>query len=233
MPIRIQRSIAFTICGALIAYGARAAEPPATDADQYRAEAQQTLEEQLQELRAHDEAWQSLPAAQREQTLQQARAKAEQESAEMIGAALKAESTAAAVNNACPFQGLRYPDREPAVDVPFHDWEFIVLDFWGGILKGECEGIYAGYNPADPLQGELVVYDHPDEPWRYEVYPTPTATGPVRIVAEKDGVLTLSSVRGTFDRHTETATPEGSTFEAAKAPGGAAYTFDLSNLRYR
>jgi hypothetical protein len=238
MASHLRISIACAIGGVLLAVGAATADPrpgeapPSGDADSYRSKAQQTLAGQVQALRAHDEAWQSLSPAEREQALESAREKAEQESAEMIGAAVQAEARTAAVDT-CPLRGLRYPDREPAVDVPFHDWEFIVLDYWGGLLQGECVGIYAGYRPADPLQGELVVYSHPEEPSRYEVYPTPTATGPVHIVSEAHGVLILSSVWGTFDRHTDTATPEGSTFESTPVPGGATYTFDLNAMRYR
>jgi len=218
-------------CGSFAA-GAPAAKPPAGDADSYRLKAQQTLQGEVAAVRTPDEAWLRRSPADREQELAATREKAEQESAGLITVALRAEAAAPAVDP-CPLRGLRYPDREPAVDAPFHAWEFRVLDFWGGLVKGECMGVYAGYDPANPLQGELVVYSYPDDPSRFEVYPAPKATGPIRIVAEANGSLVLSSVRGSFDRDTGAANPDGSTFETVEAPGSGTYVFDLRTMRYR
>lgn len=237
MPSKVQKSLACAVGGAFLALGSFAADPPAAkpspgEADAYRLQARHTLEGEAAALRAHDEAWLRRSPADREQAQAPVREKAEQESADLITAASRAEAAAPAADP-CPLRGVRYPDREPAVDVPFHAWEFRVLDYWGGLVKDECTGVYAGYDPANPLQGELVVYSHPDDPSRFEVYPAPKATGPVRIVAEANGSLILSSVRGTFDRDTGAANPDGSTFEAVEAPGGGSYVFDLRTMRYR
>ena len=236
MPRRMQKPLALAVGGVLMAFVSFAAEAPAekpgpSEADRYRLKAQQTLQGDAAATWAHDEAWLLRSPADREQALAPTRDKAEQESADLIAAALQAEATAPAADP-CPLRGLRYPDREPAVDAPFHAWEFRVLDFWGGLVKGECTGVYAGYDPANSLQGELVVYSHPDDPSRFEVYPAPRATGPLRIVSEANGSLVLASVRGSFDRDTE-ANPDGSTFETVEAPGGGTYTFDLRTMRYR
>lgn len=240
MSRRIRIVITWTAGSLLIALGAAALAlrpdeiPSRSEADEYRMTAEQALQSQVEAFRVHNEAWQSLQATEREQILQPIREKSQQESVEMIRTAMKAEATQAV--DSCPFRGLLYPDREPAVPVPFHDWEFIVLDYWGGILNGVCKGVYAGYNPINPLQGELAVYSHPNEPSRYELYPTPTATGPIRIIAVTNGLLILTSVRGTFDKNLErdrSANPDSPTFESAGVPGGATYTFDMRTLRYR
>jgi hypothetical protein len=234
MPRKMRNSLAFAVAGFFLALVAGAGEAPtaASAADQYRLQAQSIQEGQARSMRERDEEWLRLSPAEREQALAQVRERVEQESAEMITAAVRAEEAAPAAD-ACPLRGVRYPDREPAVDTPFHAWEFRVLDFWGGLVKDECAGVYAGYDPANPLQGELVVYSHPDEPSRFEVYPTPKATGPVRIVSEAKGTLVLSSVRGSFDRDTRTPDPDGSTFETVEAPGSETYVFDLRTMRYQ
>lgn len=236
MSSQMQKSLACAVGGLFLALGSFAAEAPIEkpapgEADRYRLAARQILQEEAAETRAHDEAWLRGSPADREKALAPTRDKAEQESADLITAALRAEAAAPAADP-CPLRGVRYPDREPAVDVPFHAWEFRVLDYWGGLVKGECTGVYAGYNPANPLRGELIVYRHPDDPSRYEVYPAPRANGPIRIVSEANGSLVLASVRGSFDRDTG-ANPDGTTFEIVEAPGGGAYLFDLETMRFR
>lgn len=233
MTRKMQGSLACAVAGVFYALVAGAGEAPipASTADQYRLQAQPILEGQAQAMRERDEVWLRLSSAEREQALARVRERAEQESAEMIAAAVQAEEGAPSAD-ACPQRGVRYPDREPAVDTPFHAWEFRVLDFWGGLVKGECTGVYSGYNPADPLQGELIVYGLPDDPSRFEVYPTPKATGPVRILSEANGTLVLSTVRGAFDRDIG-ANADGPTFETVEAPGGETFVFDLRTMRYR
>jgi hypothetical protein len=233
-PNKIWGSLAVAVAGVFCALVAGAGEvpSPASAADRYRLEAQPVLESDARAMRERDEAWLRLSPAEREQALARVRESADQESAEMISAAAQAEEASPAAD-ACPLRGVRYPDREPAVPSPFHARNFRVLDFWGGLVKGECVGVYAGYDPADPLLGKLVVYRHPDEPSRFEVYPTPKPTGPVEILSQANGALVLSSVRGAFDRDRRTPDPDGSTFEIVEAPGGETFVFDLRTLRYR
>jgi len=241
MTRNVKITISYIACGLLVGFFAvatalRAGEmPPPSEADEYRLHAQQILQSRLETSTANDEVWLGLQATEREKILQPIREKAKQESEEMIGAALKAEATATP-SDPCPFRGLLYPNREPAVPVPFHSWQFIVLDYWGGVLQGACKGVYAGYDPTNPLQGQLAVYNDPENPDRYDLFPTPTATGPVRIVAEKNGLLTVWSVQGKFDRNTSfdsTASTDDSLSNSVEAPGGAMYVFDLRTLRYR
>jgi len=210
-------------------------ERPRSEADQYRMRAEQTLKWQLEDLRAREIAWQSLSETERQEMRQSASEKAAREAAEMFRAEAAAEATSSPVQG-CSFVGLRYPDREPAVPGPTAGRDFSVVNYWGGTLDGECQGVWAGSLPRNPLQGELLIFNKPDSPHSYNLYPTPTATGPLRIVGEKNGLLTAVSVAGIYNKNTEydSATISGgTTFEAVKAPGGATYIFDLRTLRYR
>ena len=85
----------------------------------------------------------------------------------------------------------------------------------------------SGYKFENPLQG-LVEYHHG---WErdFKYYPSPTATGPLKIVSEKDGVLTLVSVAGEYAMHDLAGeNPE----RIVKAPGGSTYLFDTNTLQF-
>ena len=60
-------------------------------------------------------------------------------------------------------------------------------------------------------------------------YPTPTVTGPVRIIAEANGVLTLKSVGGEFGKYDEASDRH----LKIQVPGGATDIFDLRTRTYR
>jgi len=163
--------------------------------------------------------------AEQEEFLAPIRAKAEQESKAMLQAAAQEDSALPPVE-ACPLQGVIDP-LTPDVIRPFHDWEFIISDYWGGTVNGECLGVYAGYDPAKPLQGELVVWNLSNgEPWQF--FPTPSATGPTKITADTNGALTLLSVKGIFY-----TSPDAGHQVGVATPGGATYVFDLATLHYR
>jgi hypothetical protein len=204
---------------------------PSEAADQYRLKAQRTLRSELKEAQAEDEDWHNLPPAYQEKYLQAIKEKAKNESDAMIEEALIAEKTAIPTDD-CPFRGLLYPDREPAVPVPFHGWQLTVLNYWGGALDGVCTGVFAGYDPTNPLQGQLAVFTDPNHPEHYEVFPTPTASGPVHIVTETEGVLIVSSLRGKFNRNIDFVSATNTVSHTIDAPGGTIYVFDLHALRY-
>ncbi len=91
---------------------------------------------------------------------------------------------------------------------------------WTGKLDGAWRTIYAGYAFADPSQG-LVIVDGGAEKY----VRTPDATGPLKIISERGGILTLQSEAGTFDAPTpETETEVATTVHTA---GGKTYRFDV------
>jgi hypothetical protein len=202
--------------------------PALNDGAQYRSRMNEKLAARITEMRQRDAVWRSLPAAEREAILKPIRERADRESNELTKSTDKAPDDPL---EECPFRGLLNSDE---VTVLFHRWEFKVNNYWGGILNG-CQRVYAGYEPRNPLQGHLAIYDHPGQWAAYDLFPTPTATGPVRIIGERDGVLTLESLSGIFDRDTSSdpaGGPDGSTVAHVTTPGGARYVFDLRTLRY-
>ncbi len=83
----------------------------------------------------------------------------------------------------------------------------------------------AGYAVANPLQGMVKIEDDPPSaqgksPVSY--YPAPTATGPLKILAERDGVLALISLPGTYDVYDEAS----DTHSTVTVPGGSTAVFD-------
>jgi hypothetical protein len=213
----------------------QSSEKPRQTAEQSHLESQKLFQRELEALHARNESWESLPANEKEIVLLRSREAAEKESRRMIEVALKVEAEVQPVEN-CYFSGLRFPDREPAVDVPFHSWDFRVQNFWGGTISHVCFQVYAGFSPTDPAQGVLAVFSDPEEPWRYKLYPTPTPTGPVHVVAESMGLIVLRSEAGTFERLSNESglvQKEGPTVIPTKTSGGTTYIFDLRTLRYR
>ncbi len=104
------------------------------------------------------------------------------------------------------------------------------LNYW---TSGRAEGtnetpvFSAGYKFEDPLQG-LVEY-HVGWERNFKYYPSPTATGPLKVVSEKDGILTLISVAGEYPKRDLA----GENREVmVKTPGVATYFFDTKTLTF-
>jgi len=80
-------------------------------------------------------------------------------------------------------------------DGPFGAEELTISNRWQGIRGGVRTLVYAGALTAEPTQGFVIVMtlpDYPNEPQGQRVL-TPVPTGPIRVVAEQDGILTLVS----------------------------------------
>jgi hypothetical protein len=85
--------------------------------------------------------------------------------------------------------------------------------------------VYAGGFGDNPLQGFIEV--NTKTGGRIE---TPTATGPVKIIAEKDGILTLESQKGEYGVYDPDDESRG---EVVKTPGGVLYYFDIRNRTFQ
>jgi hypothetical protein len=225
--------------GALALRANEMAPPDGTDARgtngdqslQWQLDAAQTFAAQLQEAKAHDLAWQSLSESERQQILRARKAGIEAESAALMNTSV----TTTAASDSCQFTGIRFPDRDPAVPYPTEPRLFIPVDYWGGMLDGQCEEIWAGSEPRNPLQGELLLPNNSQGPEAYNLYPSPTATGPLRIVSESNGVLTVVSVGGTYQKVTDYDATDSTGTEPSPlivAPGGVTYTFNIHTLRF-
>ncbi|MEK7538565.1 MAG: hypothetical protein AAB552_01860 [Patescibacteria group bacterium] len=96
--------------------------------------------------------------------------------------------------------------------------------------------VIAGSASGNIPQGQVIILDKGYGGPASE-YPTPTATGPVRITAEKDGVLTLESLAGTYDVYESGPAGEipfsEQKHEKVTAIGGVTYYFDLKTRTFR
>jgi hypothetical protein len=189
----------------------------------YQQWATQVIQDQLAEDQAADEAFDKLSPAERQEFLQALHERARRESLALTQAVAESESLP---SESCARRGVREMAADAAIPMPFHVWELIVSNYWGGVVNGVCEGVYSGYNPKNPMQGVLVVWDLGVGPWRS--YPAPTATGPLTIVSEQGDILKLVSLKGTY--YTSVLTPPQLPVDT---PGGETYTFDLRTREYR
>ena len=93
---------------------------------------------------------------------------------------------------------------------------------WRGQINGELITVAGSALSSDPMQGMVFVMKDSSVATS-KTYPTPTATGPVKIVSESNGVLTLKSIASTYEVYHE----DTDTRESVKTPGGATYYFDV------
>jgi len=85
-------------------------------------------------------------------------------------------------------------------DAPFSEEDVTIANRWQGIVNGVRTIVYAGVETIDPQQGIVIVMtmpDYPEEASGQRVL-TPVQTGSVRIVAAKNGLLTLVSTVGSY-----------------------------------
>lgn len=116
------------------------------------------------------------------------------------------------------------------------DKEFYIINQWRGKSNYMDEektmlygGVYAGNDISNPHQGQILIYNQRHMPGNF--YSTPTATGPVRIVSEKDGVLTLKSIGGEYKVYNPSLDAEHQ--EKVKVKGGMMYYFNLKTRLFK
>src|SRR6266545_3309884 len=87
---------------------------------------------------------------------------------------------------------------EDGIDNPFSSLVFRQVErAWRGYVDGNLFTVTTGSVYSNPSQGVIVVLDDIfSDPKQYL---SPTAAGPLQIVAEKQGVLTLKSIPGEFE----------------------------------
>jgi hypothetical protein len=144
-------------------------------------------------------------------------------------AALDAEEKTAPAPNASEVLGIFPPEDIPPI--PKHTFSFDSGNVWQGYAGPLFVTIYAGDRYGDPKQGMLIVQmeGNADSDFQIDTIPTPTATGPVKVVSEAGGTLTLKSVAGTFKaEHGDDAPPEYVT-----TPGGATYYFNIAARKFQ
>jgi hypothetical protein len=92
------------------------------------------------------------------------------------------------------------------------------------LMIAEGTGIF-----SNPTQGGIFVMEFGNI-GSTNFYPTPTPTGPVKIVAEDNGVLTLESIAGEFGIG---VVDGGGVSGMVTTPGGATYYFDMKTRTFQ
>ena len=100
---------------------------------------------------------------------------------------------------------------------------------WLGYLGNTLFSVTGSAQAHNPMQGVIFIMAT-EHVYEGEIYPTPTATGPVKVVSEKNGVLTLQSIAGTYKIY---RVEDGAVTGGVTTPGGATYTFDLATKTFR
>ncbi len=112
---------------------------------------------------------------------------------------------------------------QAAIDPTFLGQSLILgTNTWTGYVNGKFMVVTGTAQRADPSQGVLFVMND-FTPVGSQTIPAPTATGPLKIVSEANGVLLLQSVGGTYEAYDA----DTNTRHEVTTKGGAMYTFDL------
>ncbi len=126
-------------------------------------------------------------------------------------------------------QGLLEPKRLPSselgiriIDPALGSLVLRQTNAWQGYLDDTLFLVAAGGSYPNPSQGMVIVLRGGFSGER-EIYFTSTATGPVKIIAEKDGILTLESISGKYEVYRE----DTDSREKVTTPGGAIYRFNV------
>jgi len=100
----------------------------------------------------------------------------------------------------------------------------IFCNNWVGIVDGKPYSVVAGYEYSDPLQGMLVIVTEYGKPH----IPTPTATGPICIISEKEDILTLRSTAGRYER-----VDQDEKESYVTSPGNMIYHFNVRTGKFQ
>ena len=126
-------------------------------------------------------------------------------------------------------QGFLEPKRLPPSELGIRTIDSVLdssrlrqTNAWQGYLDDILFLVAAGGSYPDPSQGVVLVLKGGFSGER-EIYSPPTATGPVKIIAEKDGIFTLESIAGEYEVYHE----DTDSREKVTTPGGAIYRFNI------
>ncbi len=118
---------------------------------------------------------------------------------------------------------------QAAIDPTFLGKNLILgTNTWTGYVTGKFIVVTGTAEKADPSQGVLFVMND-FTPVGAQAISAPTATGPLKIVSEASGVLTLQSVGGTYEAYDA----DTNTRHEVTTKGGTTYTFDLASQSFK
>jgi hypothetical protein len=176
---------------------------------------------------AHEAKWRNATAEEKARGIEEARLEAEQHRKNLEEAVWLEKLSGK------PTWPMSLPDSELGIKVIMDpvSKSFIGLNRWIGFVPGKPKSestyieIYAGASKLDPLQGVVLINANEGNPVQ-----TPTPTGPVKIISEKDGILTLRSQKGQYGVYNPEDESKG---EIVKTPGGVLYYFDLQTRKFQ
>lgn len=118
---------------------------------------------------------------------------------------------------------------QAAIDPSFLGQNLLLgTNTWTGYVNGKFVVVTGTAEKADPSQGVLFVMND-FTPVGAQTISAPTATGPLKIVSEANGVLSLESVAGTYEAYDANT----NTRSEVSTSGGTMYTFDLSSRTFK
>lgn len=126
-------------------------------------------------------------------------------------------------------QKLSFPELGiRTIDQALQSSTFRQINAWQGYLDNSLILVAAGSNYTNPLQGMLVVLKG-GFGGQQQIYFTPTLTGPIKIIAEKNGILTFKSIAGEYEVYRENIDKR----EKIKVPGNIIYYFNLRTKMFQ
>lgn len=118
----------------------------------------------------------------------------------------------------------------PPLDATILGREFLMpTNSWRGYVNGKLIAVTGTGLSDDPMQGSIFVTEN-GHVVGSKTYPTPTATGPVKITGENGGVITLESIAGSFEKKEQGT---GIVVETVVTPGSMIYYFDLRTRTFQ
>lgn len=103
------------------------------------------------------------------------------------------------------------------------------INTWQGYVDGKLVSITGTAQRDNPSQGVLFVWEPDNGIGTSRTYLAPTATGPLKIISEENGVLTIQSLAGTYEAN-DIQTDARS---EVKTKGGDTYSFLLEAREFR
>lgn len=99
---------------------------------------------------------------------------------------------------------------------------------WKGYIDGTLVAVTGTAEYANPSQGVVFVWEPDNGIGTTRSYPSPTATGPLKIISQQNDVLVLQSVAGTY----EVSNDDTGTRKSVTTKGGETYTFDIRGRKF-
>lgn len=99
---------------------------------------------------------------------------------------------------------------------------------WKGYIDGKLTAVTGTAEYDNPSQGVVFVWEPDNGIGTTRSYPSPTATGPLKIISQQNDVLVLQSVAGTY----EVSNDDTSTRKSVTTNGGETYTFDIRGRKF-